>query len=237
MALPKQKAPIYNFILPSTGKKYNFRPFLVKDNKNLMIAKESEDEEVMLNSLLSVIEDCVIDLDTKKITAFDAEYIFAQLRAKSVDEFSNLIVENFCTDTCKTEDNENFKIPMSLNISEIAVKFPEGIEKNIKLFDDVGVVLNYPTLTDISELKEQSDVFPLLKRCVEMIYDGEEIFPIKDTSDEELREFIEGLTQTQLGKLTAFFNDQPKLYHELKYSCPSCKKEHVIKLQGIASFF
>lgn len=237
MALPMNSTPTYNLIIPSTGETVKFRPFLVKEEKALLMAQQSEDPEVMVDTLKEVVKSCVKGIDTESLATFDLEYIFTQLRGKSVGETVDLI---FPCDDCV--DNDKARVQISFDITKIEVEKKPEHNKNIKLFNDVGVVMKYPTIKILKQLKELKvedldEVFKVVAECVDYIYEGQEIYYAKEVSKEEILEFLNNLTTDQFKNVQQFFETMPRLKQEVDYTCPVCKKPHHKVLEGLNSFF
>jgi hypothetical protein len=237
MALPKMNAPLYNVTIPSTKKEVKFRPFLVKEEKSLLLAQQSEDPKVMVNTLKSIIENCIVDkVDIDKLAIFDYEYLFTQIRAKSVGEIVELL---FLCDTC---DDDKAKTQVNIDISKFQVEFPEGHDTKIALFDDVGIMMKNPSLDTLDKLEKIKDgdidsIFDVVAECIESVYTTEEVFNTKDQTKQEVIEFLENLTQEQFKKIEGFFLTMPKLRQTVEYDCPVCNKHHVKTMEGLASFF
>ena len=237
MALPVNPTPIYNLVIPSTNKNVKFRPWLVKEEKALLIAQQSEESEVMTDTLKSVIESCVLDkIDLSELATFDMEYIFTQIRGKSVGENVDLILK------CKHCDDPKARIKITFDITKIDVVIPEGHTKKIHLFDNVGVVMKYPTIDsirrlDILQSNNIDAIFNIVTTCIDYIYDSEEIFYASESTQEELNNFICGLTSEQFIKLEKFFDNMPQMKKELDYKCPICGADNHIILEGMTSFF
>ena len=237
MALPKMNAPLYNVTIPSTKKEVKFRPFLVKEEKSLLLAQQSEDPKVMINTLKSIIENCIVDnVDVDKLATFDYEYLFTQIRAKSVGEIVELL---FLCDTC---DDDKAKAQVNLDISKFQVEFPEGHDNKISLFDDVGIIMKNPTLDTLDKLEKIKEgdvdsIFDVVADCMESVYTTEEVFNTKDQTKQEVIDFLENLTQEQFKKIESFFLTMPKLQQIVEYDCPVCNKHHVKMMEGLASFF
>jgi len=237
MALPMNTAPIYKLTVPSTGKEVEFRPFLIKEEKALLIAQQSEDPHVMLSSIKEVIKSCVKqDIDVDSLATFDIEYIFVKLRSKSVGEMIDLTLE---CDTC-TDDKAVAKV--NIDLTKLNVSRNEKHTNNIKLFDDVGVMMKYPTIDIIKELEsaEENDyekVFEIIGKCIDTVYNSSEVFHIKEQPEAETMEFLNNLTGEQFGKIREFFDTMPVLEHAIQYTCPVCNKEHNKLLRGLESFF
>jgi hypothetical protein len=237
MALPKMNAPLYNATIPSNKKEIKFRPFLVKEEKSLLLAQQSEDPKVMINTLKSIIENCIVDdLDVDKLAIFDYEYLFTQIRAKSVGEIVELM---FLCDTCT---DEKAKAPVNLDISKFVVEFPEGHSNKIELFDDVGIMMKNPNIDTLDKLEQVNDgdinaIFDVVADCMESVYTTEEVFNTKDQTKQEVIDFLENLTQEQFKKIENFFLTMPKLRQKVEYDCPVCNKHHIKTMEGLESFF
>lgn len=237
MALPINTMPVYTLTIPSTKKEMKYRPFLVKEEKSLLIAQQSEDNMVMLDTVKAVIASCSkTPIDVDKLATFDVEYIFLQLRAVSIGEIVDL---TFKCDIC---DDEKARATVSLNLQDVNVVFPENHTSKIPLFNDVGVVMKYPTLDILKKIENyiSTDVEDSIKNtldCIDYIYTGNEIFLAAEQTQEELREFVENLTADQFSKIQQFFNTMPSLRQYVKYKCPKCDKEHNKYVEGLASFF
>ena len=240
MALPLNNTPVYNQVVPSIKKTVKYRPFLVKDQKALMIAQQSEDQKVMVDTLKSVISSCVLDeIDIDSLAMFDLEYMFTQLRAKSVGETVDLIMS---CDEDHGEQNEKARLEYTLNINDIQVtKNPEHTNK-IALYDNVGVVMRYPTIQTLSKLENLKadtidDIFDIVASSIDFIYQGDEVFYGKEQSKEDLLEFLNNLTSEQFKKIQKFFETMPRLKQEVDYNCPVCGLAHHKVLEGLQSFF
>ena len=236
MALPISATPTYNLTVPSTGKQVKYRPFLVKEEKALLIAQQSEDPVVMIDTIKDIITSCVKDLDVETLATFDIEYIFTQIRAKSVGETVDLI---FYCDVC-TDDKA--KVQISFDLTELKVEKGEGHTSKIELFDDVGVVMKYPSIETMTELQDidttnVEQIFGVIISCIDYIYNNEEVFYAKEYNKKELEEFLENLTSEQFNKVQKFFETMPKIRQKVDYKCPVCGKDHHKVLEGIQSFF
>jgi hypothetical protein len=233
MPLPKVKHQIYDFVIPSTGKKESFRPFLVKEEKILLTAKASDDPADSLRAVKQIVNNCSIresfDIDTLAI--FDIEYLFLQLRAVSV---SNIVQLSY-------RDNEDNKIyDFSVDLKEIKVQFPESVEKIVKVTDTMGIVMKWPSaaLFDDDEYLKTGDqaFYELILRCIDKIYDGDEVYNSSEYSAKELETFLDDCGVTVFDKIQAFMLNAPKLYHKLTYTNAN-GNERVIELNGLTDFF
>lgn len=235
MALPKPSTPVYELTIPSTGQKVKYRPFLVKDEKALLIANQSKDHKVMIDTLKETISSCVISkLDIDNLAIFDIEYIFCKLRAKSVGELIELAL------TCNACGS---KVKSTIDISTVEVEKSKEHKKKFILFDKVGVALKYPNYDLIEKLKNTESIadidvlFAVILECIEYIYNEDEIYYAKETQPEDLMEFINNLTKEQLEKITTFFNTIPKLKKDMSFDCPHCKAHNEIVIEGLSNFF
>lgn len=237
MALPINKTPVYSLTIPSSGQVVDFRPFLVKDEKALLLAQQSEDPVVMINTLKDVIKSCLDDkADTSKLATFDIEYIFTQLRARSVGEFSELLF------SCGHCNDEKAKVKVKIDLTELKVEKPEGHSQTIILYDNVGVKMKYPDIEMLRKLEsvqgdDMNQIFDVIIGCIEYIYDDEQMYYTVDQSKDEMVQFLENLTSEQFVKLQSFFETMPKLRYEVDFECPICKHKNHTVLEGINSFF
>jgi hypothetical protein len=239
MALPLQNTPTYNLTIPSTGKSVRFRPFLIKEEKSLLIAQQSEDLMIMIDTLKNVIKDCIIDkVDVDKFATFDIEYIFTQIRAKSVGETVELIVQ---CDEDHGEQQEKSRVKLIIDLSTIEVEKDPKHTNKIDLFGDVGMVLRYPTIEIMKRMESSEDnlesIFQIVADSVDYIYQGEEVFYAKETTREEILQFLENLTSDQFAKVNDFFTTMPRIKKDVEYKCPLCGKQHKKTLEGLQSFF
>ena len=240
MALPMNSTPVYNLVIPSTKQTIKYRPFLVKDQKTLLIAQQSADQKIMIDTLKEVIKSCITEpIDISKLAIFDIEYIFTQIRSKSVGETVDIVLS---CDVDHGEDNAKAKLQYTVDLSQVIVQEKEGHTNKIALFGDVGVVMTYPNIDDIKKLQggaevSTDDTFKLIASSIEYIYDNEEIYYAKDQSDKELMDFINNLTSEQFVKIQKFFDTMPKMSHTINYNCPVCNKAHTVVLEGMESFF
>jgi hypothetical protein len=239
MSLPIQSTPIYTITIPSSKESFKYRPFLVKEQKALLIAQQSEDPMVMVDTLKQVVQACSQSkIDVDKLAVFDLEYIFSQIRAKSVGEIVDLF---FYCDDC---DTEKAKSKVSIDITKLQVQFFPEHESKISLFDDVGVMMKYPNINVVKKIEKMGSVssevdlvFDIITECIDYIYDTSEVYHAKDQSKEELSEFINNLTSEQFQKIEMFFETMPKLQQKVSYTCPVCTKEHNKTLEGLNNFF
>jgi hypothetical protein len=238
MALPVQSTPTYNIAIPSTKENLKFRPFLVKEQKALLLAQQSEDASVMVDTLKGVIRSCAQSkVDVDKLAIFDLEYIFSQIRSKSVGENVDLI---FSCDVC---DDEKAKVKITIDLSKLQVETDPKHEQKIHLFDDVGIVMKYPSVNVINTMDkygvdaEVDLVFDIVCECIDYIYDSKEVYHASEQTKEELQSFVNNLTSEQFEKIEFFFETMPKLRQKVHYTCPVCSREHNKVLEGLNSFF
>ena len=237
MALPVMSQVTYEMTIPSTKQKVKYRPFLVKEQKDLLIAQQSDDENVMMETLKNIIRSCTLDkVDVDKLAMFDVEYIFTQLRAKSVGEYSEL------TFNCLECNDPKAKMPVSIDLTQLKVEFNETHNLIIPLFGDVGIKMKYPGLSLFDKMKtlegNQVDmIFDVIIDCIDSIYDEETVYPAHEQSREELEAFINNLTQEQFQKVQNFFETMPKLEKNIEFDCPMCKYHHKHTVRGLSGFF
>ena len=237
MALPKVVVPTYELTLPSEDKKIKFRPFLVKEEKILYIALETGENKEMINALKDVVQACTFDvLNVDRLPIFDIEYIFLQIRAKSVSEITKF--KTICPDDGKTY------VETEVDLTKVEVQVDDEHTNRIVLDTqrNLGLVLKYPTLKNYDVGRgldniEVDKVFNILIDCVDHIFEGDKIYPAKDTSKQELKEFIESLPQEAFNKIKSFFDTMPKLKHEIEVTNPNTNVTSKIVLTGIADFF
>ncbi len=233
MALPKLIHPTFDLVIPSTKEKVKFRPFLVKEEKLLLMAKQGEEKNDVINVLKQVISNCDVEdkLDVNNLASFDLEFIFLKLRGKSV----NNIIEVSYTDL-EDEQVYNFKI----DVDSIQVLENEDHKKQIELSETSGIVMKYPDaalMTEVVNNIEMSDVlFVMIKGCMEKYYDGDSITYFKDCSDKEIDEFVENLPTEILKNFESFFNTMPRLYHKIEYT-NSKGTDRIIELRSLEDFF
>ena len=234
MALPKLDTPTYELEQPSTGEKIKYRPFLVKEQKVLMMAQESQDDKQIRDALASLVSSCTFQsVDPYEIPMFDIEYFFLRIRGKSSGEKIELNL--LCPD-----DNET-RVKKTINLEEISVNMKVGHTNEINITDKIKMIMRYPTLNDMLDIdveKENTeDMFSLIKRCVGEIHHDEKIYNKVDISDKELEEFIDSLTAEQFEKITDFFDTMPKVQHSVEVVNPNTKKKGEVVIEGIQNFF
>ena len=240
MPLPKIATPSYELELPSTGKTITYRPFLVKEEKLLVIALESEDTKQITNAIKAVIRACILSkgIKVEALPTFDIEYLFLNIRGKSVGE--DLDVKLICPDDNQTEVNVN------INLDDIQVQKPEGHSNQIKLDNNLMMELKYPSLNEFiknnfdpnevgTNAMEQS--FDLIGSCINKIYNEDEVWIAADCSKKEINDFLDSMNSNQFKEVETFFETMPKLSHKIKVKNPKTKVESDVVLEGLASFF
>ena len=233
MALPKLTTPQYELEVPSTGEKIKYRPWLIKEQKILMMAQESEEDKEIEAAFANIISECTFgEIDPYENPLFDIEYIFLQLRGKSIGQKIKLNL--LCTDDGKT------RVEKEIDLGDVAVQMPDNHTNVIDITDDISMIMRYPKLSDMSEFTETGQVkqiFDMVKRCVVEILDGETIHNKVDISDKELDEFIDSMSQSSFELVSNFFETMPKLIHEVSVTNPKTKKKNKITIEGLQSFF
>ena len=236
MALPKLNTPTYELEVPSTDEKLKYRPFLVKEEKILLMAMESGKNEDIIQAVKDIVAACTFNkLDLGSSPMFDVEYIFLNIRAKSVGEVSKLKL--LCPDDKKTY------VDTEINLAEVQVQVGDDHTNKIELTDEMGMIMTYPTIDSFMKTGIQtitaSNMLDVIGACVLQIYEknGEKVYHAKDQTKKELTEFIEQLTTQQFKELQKFFDTMPKLKHEIKVKNPKTKKESKVTLQGLNDFF
>jgi hypothetical protein len=247
MGLPTIAVPEYTLTIPSTKKEVKYRPFLVKEEKILLLAMESEKTEEIINATKTIIENCVYgDINVEEMPTFDIEYIFLQLRAKAKGEVLDL---KYKCPKCELE------IPIAINIDDITVQRNKEHTKDIKLTEELSVMMKYPNLslqTKIAQTtgdkSEIEGLFETMIACIDYIYDKETTYPSKDHTEKEMVDFLESLTDTQFQKMSKFFETSPALKHNVELHCKNkvkgkgkekkeCGYKEKITLEGLNSFF
>jgi hypothetical protein len=250
MGLPRIAVPEYSLILPSTGKEIKYRPFLVKEEKILLMAMESENSQEVITATTNVIKNCVFgEIDVDTLPTFDIEYIFLWLRGRAKGEKIEL---NYKCPKCEEQ------IPLSFNIEDVKIFRHEEHDPKIELTDNLGVMMKYPTMSlqaeieKMSELPQVEQMFKTIRVCIDYIYDAEKMYASKDHTEQEMIDFLESLTDDQFQKISKFFETTPKLKHEVKLDCKNISKEakgtkgkkkticgysEDLTLEGLQSFF
>ena len=237
MPLPKIVTPTFELDLPSSGKTIKYRPFLVKEEKLLVIALESEDSQQITSAIKAVISDCILSKDVKieTLPTFDIEYLFLNIRGKSVGEVVEVNI--VCPDDGQTE------VKVSINLDEIQVIRNEEHTKTVKLDDTYFMDMKYPSLEQFIrnnfefENPDMDQSFEVIGSCIDKIYDNEEVWSTSDVSPQEVKDFLEQLNSTQFKEIEKFFSTMPKLSHTIDVKNPKTKKKSKVTLEGLSSFF
>ena len=238
MPLPKIATPTYELELPSTEKTVNYRPFLVKEEKLLVLALESEDTKQITTAIKAVLKSCVLTkgIKVEHLPTFDIEFLFLHIRGKSVGE--EIEVNITCPDDEKTE------VPVTINLEDIKVQKNDKHNNQIKLDDNLMMELKYPSLDqfiknnfDFNEKNQMEQSFDLICTCIDKIYNEEEVWATADCTKKEVKEFLESMNSSQFKDIENFFETMPKLSHTIKVTNPKTKVENEVVLEGLASFF
>ena len=238
MPLPKIATPTYELELPSTGKTISYRPFLVKEEKLLVLALESEDTKQITNAIKAVIKACVLTkgIKVETLPTFDIEFLFLHIRGKSVGE--ELEVNIICPDDEKTQ------VPVTIDLEDIQVQKTEDHTNQIKLDSNLMMEMKYPSLNEFiknnfefDEKNQMQQSFELIAQCIDKIYNGEEVWTSSDCTKKEMNDFLESMNSAQFKEIESFFTTMPKLSHTVKVTNPETKVESEVVLEGLASFF
>jgi hypothetical protein len=240
MALPKIDVPIYEIDLPLSKKRIRFRPFLVKEQRNLMMAMEADDKETIEKNIKQVLHNCTLteNIEIEKLPIVDIEYYFLNLRARSVGEVveskyrcENVVDDSVCGNLMESK----------VNLLDIKVDMTDVPDSRIKLTNNISIGLKYPEFSIVersSKFDNATDMaFDMIIESIDYIFDGEQYYYANETSPGELNEFIESLNQDQFAKIEAFFEKMPKLNKKIEMTCKKCKFHHTIEVEGLESFF
>jgi hypothetical protein len=230
MALPKLNTPTYELKLPSSGERIRFRPFLVKEHKVLLTMSEAEDNEVS-RIIRELVDVCTFkELKIKDLPHFDIEYIFMNLRAKSIGEIVDVVVNCEC----------GTKIETNFNIEDLKVEVADGHSNKIMINNEVGIEMKYPNIDEVVGVFASEDsqkIIDLIINCIKAVYDQNEYWDAKDQTRAELEEFIYSLTKEQFDNVEKFFVTAPKIVQIIETDCPDCKKHNISRLEGLQNFF
>ena len=238
MPLPKIATPTYELELPSTGQSIQYRPFLVKEEKVLVIALESEDNKQITTAIKAVLKSCILTKGVKveSLPTFDIEYLFLNIRGKSVGE--ELEVNVICPDDGETT------VPVVINLDEIEVQKDENHSNKIKIDDSIMMELKYPSLDqfiknnfDFNDKNAMDQSFDLIASCIDKVYTEDEVWATADCTKKEVKEYLESMNSQQFKEIEAFFETMPKLSHTIKVTNPKTKVKSDVVLEGLASFF
>lgn len=234
MALPIVNSSRYTTTIPSTGVEVEYRPYLVKEEKILMIAMESKDNVAITKAVKDVIKACVIgDIDVNRLATFDLEFLFLKLRAKSVGEVAEISLK--CSE-CETPNE------MTINLDELEVKGLEDHDNVIQITDTVGITMRYPSVADVAgvnpeDLGKVNVIMKLIVSCMESIFDADAVYACKDESTKNVQDFLDSLNSSQFRKIAEFLQKIPAISETLNFKCKSCNHENELELKGLESFF
>ena len=238
MPLPKIATPVYELELPSTGKTIEYRPFLVKEEKVLVIALESEDTKQITTAIKNVIKNCIKTkgIKVEELPTFDIEYLFLNIRGKSVGE--EIEVNVTCPDDGETQ------VPVTINLDDIEVQKNEEHSNRIKVDDNIMMEMKYPSLDqfirnnfDFNDKNAMDQSFELIATCIDKIFTEDEVWAVEDCSKKEIVDFLEQMNSSQFKEIEKFFETMPKLSHSITVKNPKTKKENVVVIEGLAGFF
>jgi|TARA_Y100000033_G_C2717871_1_gene96729 hypothetical protein len=236
MALPQVVLPTYELEIPSNGKKIKYRPFVVKEEKLLLLALESEDEKEIEKAVKQLLKGCIQSrIKIEELPIFDLEYIFLQIRAVSVGEIVEMQV------TCK--DDDKTQVRYNLNLSEVAVIKPEGHSSKIELAENFGVIMKYPAWTEfisgsiMGKSPTADGIIDIIAGCVDQIYEGDDVYDNSTTSKKEFVQFLESLTNNQFEQIQKFFEGTPRLEHKFTVMNPNTGEPSEFIIQGLSNFF
>ena len=233
MTLPVINTPTYELTIPSSKEKLTYRPFLVKEEKILLMAMEEEKDTQLNKALKQVVHNCTFEkIDVAKLPLFDLEYIFLRIRAKSVGEVAKIQV--LCED-----DGETY-VPVEIDLESIEVEFQEDHSNTIELTDEISIQMGYPTFEFLNFKAEETEVnqlFDIIGSSIERVYEGETVYEKADFSKKDLKVFLESLTSEQFLRVQKFFETMPRLRHKIEVINPKTKKKNEITLEGLQAFF
>ena len=236
MSLPKINTPEYTLNVPSTDEEIRYRPFLVKEEKVLLVAQETGGDKAIYDAIRTIIKSCCLDqVDIDKLPLFDMEYIFLNIRAKSVGEVAKLKV--------KCPDDEETEVEVEVDLSKVQVQMDEKHDARIQLTDNIGILMAYPTMgtvgaqQKVKEGKETAQLFELISNCLYQIWEGEETHDAMDYSMKEKATFLDSLNHEQFAKIQTFFETMPTLKHEVEVINPKTNVTSTLTLQGMTAFF
>jgi hypothetical protein len=240
--LPKIDVPVYDLKLLSTGKKIKFRPFTVKEEKLFLIAAEANDAKTITSTIKQIINNCTLDkIDVEELPLFDVENIFVQLRAKSIGEVVNLKYKcnnKIFDDESKEEKKCNTIVEVDVNLNDIVPTEKVKKENKIEITENLGIVMKYPSFKILENYEDDDNsVLDAIISCIDYIYDKEQMYYAKDTTKEELVEFVESMQTKDLQKLKEFFDSTPKLRKNIHFKCPKCNYEEDVIVEGLENFF
>jgi hypothetical protein len=242
--LPKIDVPIYSVKLLSNNKELRFRPFTVKEEKLFLMANESEELESIVDTIKQILNNCILDeLDVSTLPLFDIEYLFLHIRARSISEIVNLKYKcnNDVTDDGVEESHKcNNVVEIDFNILDVQPETQTGHTNKIEITEKMGMVMKYPSFETLRKLDVANEAESIIKttvNCIDYVYDSESIYYAKDSTEEELIEFLESMQSKDLEKIKFFFDTMPKMKKDIEFKCNKCGHEEKIELEGIQNFF
>ena len=231
MAIPKLETPVYSLTLPSSGEQIKFRPFLVKEQKLLILVNQDENKNELFDTLKAIVSGCTFNkLIVESLPMFDIEYLFLKIRAKSVG--SKISLNLICP------DDEETQVPVDIDIDDIEVQIDEQHTNIIEVNDDIKLVMQYPILEDMKQLTNSTtiELFKIINKCVKELHHGEKIYNGPDMTEKDLNDFFESMSTEQFDKVNEFFETMPRLRHIVKITNPKTKIESEVVLEGLESF-
>ena len=235
MALPKlNTSPEYNLTIPSTGQEVKYRPYLVKEEKVLMMAAESQDEKQIFNAIINTLKACIKDdINENQLAIFDVEYMFTQVRSKSTGELIKLQPK------CESCEKENHA---AIKLDDLKVQMPKDLNNVVQLTDNISVKMRWPSYKDVingnyTSGEQTKSTFSLMGKCIDTIITDEEQISMIDVPENETQEFIEDMTSDQFTKISTYVEKMPRLKHDIEFKCTSCEKENKLTLEGMQAFF
>jgi hypothetical protein len=238
MGLPKLNTPIYELVLPSTEEKIKYRPFLVKEQKLLLLAQEGKKKKEMLDSMSQILNNCTFGkINAIESYVFDVEYVFLQIRRKSVGD--KITLNLLC------DDDGTTRVPTEIDLGEIKVEVGENHANKISLTEKINVIMKYPTMETMDKMEllakesttDESSSFDIIKYCIHQVIDGDKVYERADMSDIDLTEFIESMTADNIEHILQFFETMPKVRYKTTITNPNTNVENTINIEGIDSFF
>ena len=229
MGLPKLNTPTYELVLPSTEETIKYRPFLVKEQKLLLLAQESENKKEMLDAISQIIENCTFGkINSKEAYVFDVEYVFLQIRRKSIGD--KITLNLLC------DDDGTTRVPTEIDLNDVKVEIGDNHTNKIQLTDDVQLIMTYPRIYTIDSINSDNS-YDIVVKCVQQIIEGDKIHEKVDLNDKAFVDFIESMSTDNLNDVLKFFDTMPKIKHQIKVINPNTNVENTINMEGIESFF
>lgn len=239
MPIPKIDLPTYKLRLESLGKEITFRPFVVKEEKILMMALESQEYQTSLAAIKQILNNCILDeVDIESLPIFEIEYLFLNLRARSIGE--KVTMEYICENVIEEDRRCKGQMRLDVDLLQVALEH-KGVDSTIKLTKDVGIKLKYPTVEISKTLAQKFDKddapIEILRQCTDYVFDAQQVYKIEEMQSEEFKQFIDNLTGEQYNKIKTFFLNMPTLRYKSDLVCRKCGKNHTIRLEGLLDFF